>query len=159
MLTDEQLSEIKQRLANATPGPWMADLSSISFGSEARDACVVVASCSGHRAYACPPGGSAPLADRELIARAPADLAALITEVERLRVAAGWRAIDDEAKNPVDNLLVAGICTMRSGSGRKWRWARSCWDQLFQRWVDWFSYGQPTHYFIIPPFPEGEDSK
>lgn len=74
------IEPIKARLAAATPGPWQTivtvetDIGTEHLVTEAD----MDASCIGTSPQA---------ADADLIAHAPTDLAALIAEVERLRVA------------------------------------------------------------------------
>jgi hypothetical protein len=74
----DRMGEIRGRLAAATPGPWAAEF----------DAC---SQCGGEWWVDGPPGGRhaqfAMKADAEVISNAPADLAWLIGEVERLTAA------------------------------------------------------------------------
>ena len=74
------LQPIKDRLAVATPGPWWASKEK-SFGTYLAVAVVgcneVLAEYDGYR--------HSDDDDADLIAHAPADLAALVAEVERLR--------------------------------------------------------------------------
>lgn len=80
-MTDINLEEIKGRLAAATPGHWMHGHCHMAHWVDTKPDLTVMEICDveSDNAYA----------DAELIANAPADIAALIAEVERLQAQIG----------------------------------------------------------------------
>jgi hypothetical protein len=83
-ITDEKLTEIEQRAAKATPGPWTtakppADIDGWPTGSTI--ACVARGQC----VYAYPPGGIFPENDRRFIAAAREDVPALCRQLREMR--------------------------------------------------------------------------
>lgn len=77
-MTALDLDPIRARLAAATPGPW--------YSEWVPDDDWIVVYGQPHGAYVCPEVCTlTDDADAEFIAHAPADIAALLAEVERLR--------------------------------------------------------------------------
>lgn len=87
------LQPIKDRLAAATPGPWTVDPNAPGMATVAVESSKpsLLASLAGVAQVntvlilSSGPVCGSPAQDAELIANAPADLAALVAEVERLR--------------------------------------------------------------------------
>lgn len=77
------LEAIKARLSVSTPGPWMADHSGERIGIWADGRRVFVGACSECQIIG---GRKEAEFNASLIAHSPADIAALIAEVERLQL-------------------------------------------------------------------------
>jgi hypothetical protein len=77
-MTREQIEAIRARLAKASPAPWWVDVET-TVSTEVADASGTVARI--YRGEATVPG---PRPDAAFIAHAPADVSALLEEVERL---------------------------------------------------------------------------
>lgn len=87
----DRLKEIRARLDAATPGPWDVDewtTTADVFASGAKSEPTVA-----HRVR---------MSDADFIAHAPADIAWLLDEVERLRIARG--SVDEHSGAPNDHL-------------------------------------------------------
>jgi hypothetical protein len=79
-MTDEELQAIRERLANATPGPWEAFKDNDGgYNTE-----WLVTTADGYVAI-CDWGNGTLKSDAQFIAHAPTDIAALIAEVEKLK--------------------------------------------------------------------------
>lgn len=84
-MTNEELEAIRQRLGAATPGPWRwwtsCSYRRLSSDATGRDGDVLRGDIQRHDGH---PDVICSEADKALIAHAPADIAALLVEVERL---------------------------------------------------------------------------
>lgn len=78
MTTTDRLAEIEARLSAATPGPWIAEYS----GEQGN--CVIPSDAQSTREAVCVTRLYHQQADAELIAHAPADLAALVAVVREV---------------------------------------------------------------------------
>lgn len=123
-MTEQEIAEIQDRLAAATPGPWCVTGDYVaSYGREYEiasfgETSVWTARC--QRAQ-----------EADLIANAPADIAALLTEVKRLRAEnAALRARLTITPEKVEDAAKAGHT--------EWDW--NDWHLLAESWqTDWRS--------------------
>lgn len=86
-MTEQELTAIEKRCAEATPGPWLTKPTGEKYMGFSLDV-LIAATAPGkfNRIYANPPGGRYPAADQNFIAAARTDTPLLVAEVRRLTV-------------------------------------------------------------------------
>lgn len=133
MLRNERLEEIKQRLDRATPGPWEVGITAYGPSVEVDDEQLFIESYG--ITYPHNP------ADADLIANAPTDLAALLTE---LRATTGDLAVAVEVakeRGEATADLRAGIAALRG------EWRKEAAQLRLD--ADTGAYGTATHAVAI----------